>query len=115
MNNQPLYTFAKWKVKDGNLETVLDLIKKVVNKSCNEEGNLFYKIHQAVSDPLTILLWEGYADANAVEQHRQSEHFQNIVVTQIIPLLESREVFQVSELSFELQSMIGTCKSITIK
>lgn len=101
MNNQPIYTFAKWKVKDGNLEQVVTILKEVVTKSRKEEGNLFYKIHQAVSDPLTILLWEGYTDSNAVEEHRQSEHFQNAVVKQIIPLLDSREVFQATELSFE--------------
>ncbi len=47
MSQKPVYTFAKWKVKDGKLETVLKLLAVVAGKSSKEEGNLFYKVHQS--------------------------------------------------------------------
>ena len=92
MSMTAVYTFARWQVKQGNLATVLSLLKQVAQKSVNENGNLFYKAHQSISDPNTILLYEGYADEAATEVHRNSDHFQQIVVKSIIPLLESREV-----------------------
>ncbi len=98
MNRKPVFTFAKWQVKQGQLNAVLSLLTEAVQKSRLEEGNLVYKVHQSNTDPDTILLYEGYADEAAVEAHRNSEHFRAVVIGQIIPLLESREVVLASEL-----------------
>lgn len=92
MNTIPIYVFAKWQVKEGNLATVLSLLKQAAQKSQEEKGNLLYKTHQSTTDANTILLYEGYVDEAAAEEHRNSDHFQNIVIQSIIPLLESREV-----------------------
>ena len=99
MSTAAVYTFAKWQVKQGNLAMVLSLLKQVAQKSREEKGSLFYKLHQSTSDPNTILLYEGYADEAAAETHRSSDHFQQIVVKSIIPLLESREVVTARSLS----------------
>lgn len=96
MSQKPVYTFAKWQVKDGHLDTVLNLLVEVVNASTGEEGNLFYKVHQSNSDENTLVLFEGYKDEPAVAEHRNSKHFQNLVIGQIVPLLAHREVIQTS-------------------
>jgi len=92
MNKIPVYVFAKWRVKEGQLDTVLRLLSEVASKSEREAGNLFYKIHQNNADRNIILLYEGYNDENAVAEHRNSEHFQKTVLGEIVPLLEEREV-----------------------
>jgi quinol monooxygenase YgiN len=92
MNAQPIYVFARWNVKPGNLPEVLVLLKEAAQKSREEEGNLFYKLHRSINDPNTIILFEGYANEAAAAQHRNSPHFQDTVVQKIIPLLENREV-----------------------
>jgi autoinducer 2-degrading protein len=92
MNTKPVYVFAKWQVKEGNISTVLTLLNDAAEQSRAEEGNLFYKIHQSSADPNTIILFEGYADEAAANMHRASGHFQGIVVEQIVSLLASREV-----------------------
>lgn len=92
MSTLPVYVFAKWQVKQGNLTTVLTLLKQAAQKSREEKGNLIYKFHQSISDGNMILLYEGYADDAAAEEHRNSDHFQEIIVRSIVPLLESREV-----------------------
>ncbi|WP_428664871.1 putative quinol monooxygenase [Runella sp.] len=92
MAQQAVYTFAKWQVKEGQLESVQNLFSEVIEKSTGEEGNLFYKIHQSLSDPNTFLLYEGYKDEASLETHRNSDHFKQIVVGQIVPLLQHREV-----------------------
>jgi autoinducer 2-degrading protein len=101
MNKIPVYTFAKWQVKEGQLDTVLNLLAEVAKKSVEEKGNLFYKIHQSNSDPNTLVLFEGYTDASAVEEHRNSIYFQNLVIGQIIPNLENREVILASQLDLD--------------
>jgi len=91
-NQNPVHVFATWKVKAGQIETVLDLLKTVQSESIKEEGNLFYKIYQGNSDLNTVILFEGYTDEAAVAEHRNSSYFQDILLTQIVPLLEKREI-----------------------
>lgn len=98
MSTTPVYVFAKWQVKEGNLSTVLSYLKEAAQKSREEQGNLFYKLHQSASDANTLLLYEGYADEAAAEAHKNSDHFQEIVIKSIIPLLENREVITMRSL-----------------
>lgn len=96
MDQQPVYVFAKWQVKEGQLSTVLNLLSEVTKESVKEKGNLFYKLHQSNTDAHTLILFEGYTDAAAVEEHRNSVYFQNLVIGTIVPLLENREVIAAS-------------------
>lgn len=98
MDQNNVFVHAKWQVKEGKLDAVLQLMKEAAEKSTQEEGNLFYKLHQSQEDQNTIVLYEGYVDAAAVETHRNSEHFKSIVLEQIVPLLENREVILMNRL-----------------
>lgn len=100
MNNKTIVTIAKWQVKQGNLETVLSLIKEAVAKSSAEEGNLKYEVYQDNENSNILMLFEEYKDKKALEFHRNSEHFQDVVVHKIVPLLENREVVLMSLLDF---------------
>ena len=91
-NQNPVHVFATWKVKEGKIENVLHLLKTVQDESIKEEGNLFYKIHQSISDLNTIILFEGYTNEAAVAAHRNSPHFQNLVLGKIVSLLDNREI-----------------------
>lgn len=98
MNSSPIYVFAKWQVKEEQLQMVLDVLPELVQKTREEEGNLFYKIHQSHSDAHTLVLYEGYQDENALDLHRSSVHFKELVIQRIVPLLEKREVELTAEL-----------------
>ena len=63
-----------------------------MEKTRNEVGNLSYNIYQSNDDANVLILHERYTDADAVEVHKTSAHYQEIVETQIIPHLEFREV-----------------------
>lgn len=91
-NQNPVHVFATWKVKEGKIENVLNLLKTVHDESVQEKGNLFYTIHQSNSDLNILLLFEGYTSESAVIAHRNSSYFQEIVLGQIVPLLENREI-----------------------
>jgi (4S)-4-hydroxy-5-phosphonooxypentane-2,3-dione isomerase len=106
MSQQPVYVFAKWQVKNGQLDTVLNLLTTVAKQTLQEKGNLFYKIHQSNSDANTLLLFEGYTDEAAVDDHRNSTYFQELVIGQIIPNLESREVILASQLDLVANELV---------
>ena len=91
-NIRPIHVFATWKVKEGQVEGVLNILKTMREESVKEKGNLFYKIHQSNTDVNTIVLFEGYTNDAAITEHRNSVHYQDLVVGKIVPLLESREV-----------------------
>ena len=91
-NQNPVHVFATWKVKEGHIETVLNLLKIVHDESVKETGNLFYKIHQNNSDLNTLILFEGYTNEEAISEHRNATHFQKIILEKIVPLLENREI-----------------------
>ena len=99
MRLQPIYVFAKWKVAAGKLDTVLGLLAEVAKQSIAEDGNLFYDVHQVNADANTLMLSEAYKDEAALEAHRSSAHFQTLVVGQIVPLLEAREVLLTTRLA----------------
>lgn len=92
ISQKPIHVFAIWKVKEGHIETVLNALKTVCEKSVKESGNLFYKIHQSNSDLNTIVLVEGYTDESAVTYHKNTAHYKDLVIDKIIPLLETREI-----------------------
>lgn len=92
MATTPIHVFARWKVKEGNMPIVLELLKVVGPRTREEKGNLFYQIHQSQADANTLILYEGYADEAAQKEHMNTDHFKKLVVEQIVPLLEEREV-----------------------
>lgn len=101
MSQQPVYAFAKWQVKEGQLDVVLNLLAEVVKKSTEEKGNLFYKVHQSKAEANTLILFEAYANEAAVEAHRNSAHFQSLVIGLIVPNLQNREVILASQIEFK--------------
>jgi quinol monooxygenase YgiN len=98
MSEKAVYVYAQWQVKEGKLDSVLQILKEASKKSSEEEGNLFYKIHQSTADQNTLILFEGYENESALEFHKNSENYQNLVAKQIAPLLENREVILMDQI-----------------
>jgi quinol monooxygenase YgiN len=92
MSVTPIHVFAKWKVRPGQLENVLLVLKGLKAKSIQEKGNLFYQVHQDSSDPNTLILFEGYSDDAALALHRNAEYYIQAVVENLSTLLSDREV-----------------------
>jgi (4S)-4-hydroxy-5-phosphonooxypentane-2,3-dione isomerase len=92
MSVTPIHVFAKWKVRPGQLENVLLVLKELKAKSIQEKGNLFYQIHQDSSDPNTLVLFEGYSDDSALALHRNAEYYKQAVIENMRTLLAERDV-----------------------
>jgi quinol monooxygenase YgiN len=48
-------------------------------------------VHQSNSEANTLILYEGYKDESALDEHRNSQHYQTLVVGKIVPLLETEK------------------------
>lgn len=92
---------ARWRIADGQIERVLELGRQMETHSRQEPGCRAYIVNQSLEDPALVVLYEQYDDEPAFQAHLASEHFQQIVPNEIVPLLaeRSREVFQTLDFS----------------
>ncbi len=82
---------AIWKAKEGQADTILRVIEKMIPLSRKEPGCLFYQAHRSLDNPNVFFLYEQYMDAAGYEAHMASPHFEQYVKGEAIPNLESRE------------------------
>lgn len=89
---------VKWKIRETETAEILKMLPALAEKTRNEEGNILYGIYQSEENANELVLHERYTDAAAVEVHKNSEHYQEIVVKRILPHLETREVLIVKQI-----------------
>ena len=83
---------AIWKAKPGEGTRVREVIEKMTPLSRAEPGNLFYQAQVSPEDPETFFLYEQYTDAQAYEDHKNTQHFQENVFGYILEYLAERSV-----------------------
>ena len=89
---------VNWRIKDSEADRILKLLPELIAESRKEPGNVSYAIYQSENDPHHLILHEEYTDADALETHKHSEHYQRIVLRGVLPHLASREVTPVTPL-----------------
>ena len=80
-----------WIAKDGEADTVAELLRQVIPLSRAEPGCLQYDVHRDNDDSNRFFIFERYVDEAALEAHGGSPHFQELVLEQALPLLDVRE------------------------
>lgn len=83
---------ANYTAKPENTEAVLELLGDLATASRVEPENVSYEYFQRVGAENEVLIVEKYTSKAGFDAHHATEHFQQIGVGQIIPLLESRVV-----------------------
>ena len=92
-NNSIICVAAHFRTQAGQEEAVrLLLLQAAAAVRAAEPGNLIYTAHQDPKNPTQFFIYEQYADQTALEAHRNSPHYQDLVVKQIGPLLAERAV-----------------------
>jgi quinol monooxygenase YgiN len=82
---------AKYYVKEGSMDAVLAAFEEAVPLVlANELDCSRYEISRAVEDRNLVLINERYADMAAVDFHRATPHFKEIIQDRIWPLLDRR-------------------------
>jgi quinol monooxygenase YgiN len=87
-----LQAIARYIVPEQNRERVLTLLREVARRSREEPGNLSFDIFENVDDPTRVVLLERYLSRDAFAAHRETAHFHELVLGQVVPLLSERSV-----------------------
>ena len=95
-DSDAFHVLARWRVRDGQMDAVSRLLPELVAATRREPGNRRYDVYQRGADELILV--ESYADRAAFDAHRQSSHFQRLVVAGIVPHLTEREVSEMAGL-----------------
>lgn len=83
---------ADWTATEGEEEAVADLLRQLASLSRTEAGCQLYRSHRSTDDPRSFMIYEVYDDAEALEAHRNSEHFQRLAADDALYRLAERRV-----------------------
>ena len=76
---QAITLVATIKAKPEHAEDVKSELLKLAKASQAEQGAIQYNIHQDNDNPNDFITYEVWENQELMEQHGQSEHFQNFV------------------------------------
>ena len=83
---------AKYFVKAGRGDEVEAALRRMAPLvKAGEPGCTLYHANRAAENPDLFLLYEHYTDQAALEAHRTTPHFKEIIEGVIVPLLDKRE------------------------
>ena len=77
--------------REGEEEKALEIIPRLAEASRAEPGNVEYLAHRDPENPRVFFFYEQYRDQAAFEEHGQTQHFQELALGQLFPLMEERE------------------------
>jgi quinol monooxygenase YgiN len=87
-----LQVIARYTVTAGKEDEVLALLARLADAARAEPGNVAFVVYRRVDDDREVVLLERYLSAAALDDHRATAHFKDLVLDQIVPLLDRREV-----------------------
>ena len=83
---------ATYHVQPGKGDNVAEALKRMAPLvKAEEPGCLLYHANRSSDNPDHFLLYEIYADQAALEQHRATTHFREIIEGEVVPMLDKRE------------------------
>jgi quinol monooxygenase YgiN len=89
-----LQVIARHTTVDGQRDAVFAVLPKLIAASRKEPGNLAFEVYLNMDDPRSYVLLERYTSRAAFAEHRESPHFKELMLGQILPNLESRVIEQ---------------------
>lgn len=87
-----LQVIAHYTISAGREEEVLTLLPGLAAAARAEPGNVSFVAYRQLDDDRNIILLERYASRDAFAAHRETPHFKDLVLGQIVPRLDSRVV-----------------------
>ena len=86
-----LLVVAQWEVKDGQADTVANILARYLPQAQSDPGVKLFLIARAKDNPAQFLFYELFADAAAYEAHQASDYFKILIAGQALALLSKRE------------------------
>ncbi|NEB03437.1 putative quinol monooxygenase [Streptomyces sp. SID13726] len=83
---------AHYRCEPADADAVRSALLRAREGTRTEPANLVYEVHTVVDRPGEFLLYERYADQYGFEAHKVADHFREIIVETVWPLLTERSV-----------------------
>lgn len=84
--------FAHYRCSADDAGTVRDALLKMRKHTREEPANVTYEVHAEADAPGGFVLYEVYEDRAGFDAHGAAEHFQELIVGVVRPLLTERTV-----------------------
>jgi quinol monooxygenase YgiN len=89
-----LQVIARHTMLPGKEAEVFAVLPKLIEASRKEAGNIDFQAYCSVDQPRSYVLLERYASRDAFTAHRESPHFTEFMLKQILPNLDMRTIEQ---------------------
>ncbi|MEU2297438.1 putative quinol monooxygenase [Streptomyces antibioticus] len=83
---------ARYHCAPENEPAVRAALLKAREHTRSEPANLAYEVHAEVDAPGSFVLYEQYTDRAGFEAHKAAQHFRELIVETVWPLLTDRSV-----------------------
>jgi quinol monooxygenase YgiN len=83
---------VRFKFAPEDRTDVAESLRLLAAESRREPGCVTYIPHQLEDDPDTILIYEQYRDASALEAHRESAHFKKYAIEGLFQKMRDRNL-----------------------
>jgi quinol monooxygenase YgiN len=81
------------------MEEVSAMLRQLTSASRQEPGCVTYVAHVVEDDPATVVIYEQYKDAAALDHHRNTPHFHEFAIGGFYQLMLERQVENLVALS----------------
>lgn len=88
---EELKIVAAMTVKPENVKTILPIFQAVVEGSQQEDGCIYYNLHQDINDSTKFIMLEEWKSQAAIDFHNNTEHYKTFKVASK-DLIEKSEV-----------------------
>jgi len=86
-----LVVTAFWEAKSGEVDALVDIIRRFLPQAQREPGVKAFRIHQSLAEPEKFFFYEVFTDEAAFADHQKTEHFKALIAGQALPRLARRE------------------------
>ncbi len=85
-------------VGEGQEDAAADLLRQAQAASLTEPGCVNYQVSQDVDNPRRFLLYEVYDDQAALDAHKETPHYLDVVAARVKPMVVDRQVVTLTAL-----------------
>lgn len=87
-----LALIARYRTQPGQGDTVEVLLREMMDIVGRDEPDcLLFRVTRSPRDGDVFLLYEEYVDEGALDAHRRTPHFRDLIEGKVLPLLLERE------------------------
>ena len=74
-----LVVTAFWEAKPGEVDSVVEILKRFLPQAQREPGVKAFQIHQSTTEPTKFFFYEVFKDEAAFAAHQETAHFKNLI------------------------------------